>query len=102
MFNHLGQDWGLAPMKPANLIARGFEPFERELMAAMRKAGAVRLDHVMSLARLYWLPAGADARSGGYVRYPIEQLLHVLGRCSQKTRCMVIGEDLGTVPAGLP
>ncbi len=100
MFNHLGQDWGLAPMKPANLIARQFEPFERELMAAMRSAGAIRLDHVMSLARLYWLPAGTDARNGGYVRYPIEDLLRVLGRCSQETKSIVIGEDLGTVPPG--
>jgi 4-alpha-glucanotransferase len=100
MFNHLGQDWGLAPMKPANLLERQFEPFERELMAAMRSAGAVRLDHVMSLARLYWLPAGTDARDGGYVRYPIEHLLRVLGRCSQETQCIVIGEDLGTVPPG--
>ncbi len=100
MFNRLGQDWGLAPMKPANLIARGFEPFERELIAAMRFAGAIRLDHVMSLARLYWLPVGTDARNGGYVRYPIDQLLHVLGRCSQQTKCIVIGEDLGTVPPG--
>jgi 4-alpha-glucanotransferase len=100
MFNHLGQDWGLAPMKPANLVARRFEPFERELQAAMRSAGAVRLDHVMSLARLYWLPAGTDARSGGYVRYPIDDLLSVLDRCSQETKCVVIGEDLGTVPPG--
>ena len=69
-------------------------------MAAMRSAGAVRLDHVMSLARLYWLPAGTDARNGGYVRYPIEDLLRVLGRCSQETKCIVIGEDLGTVPPG--
>lgn len=100
MFNHLGQDWGLAPMKPTNLAGRRFEPFERELKAAMHSAGAVRLDHVMSLTRLYWLPAGVDARSGGYVRYPIDAMLAVLGRCSQETKCIVIGEDLGTVPPG--
>lgn len=100
MFNHLGQDWGLAPMKPANLIARAYAPFAREVRSAMRHAGAVRLDHVMGLARLYWLPAGTDARDGGYVRYPLRALLDVLGRCSQKERCIVIGEDLGTVPPG--
>jgi 4-alpha-glucanotransferase len=100
MFNHLGQDWGLAPMRPTTLSQRRMEPFERELSASMRAAGAVRIDHVMSLARLYWLPSGSDARSGGYVRYPIEDLLNVLGRCSREHRCLVIGEDLGTVPPG--
>jgi len=100
MFNHLGQDWGLAPMKPATLRARAYAPFEREVRSAMRAAGAVRLDHVMGLARLYWLPAGADAREGGYVRYPLQALLGVLGRCSREERCIVIGEDLGTVPPG--
>ncbi len=100
MFNHLGQDWGLTPMRPSTLAARQFEPVKQEVQAAMKVAGAVRLDHAMGLARLYWLPAGSDARSGGYVRYPIEALLDVLGRSSEANRCMVIGEDLGTVPPG--
>lgn len=100
MFNHLGQDWGLAPMRPATLSERQLEPVEQELSTAMSAAGAVRLDHVMSLVRLYWLPSGLDARSGGYVRYPLEALLGVVGRCSATNRCLVIGEDLGTVPPG--
>lgn len=100
MFNQLGQDWGLAPMKPGNLIERHFLPFERELFAAMRPAGAVRLDHAMSLARIFWVPVGVDARRGGYVRYPLDQLLSVLGHASQEQQCIVIGEDLGTLPHG--
>jgi 4-alpha-glucanotransferase len=100
MFNHLGQDWGLAPMKPTTLAARALVPFESELAASMATAGAIRLDHVMSLMRLYWVPSGADARVGGYVRYPLEHLLAALGRGSQDRHCIVIGEDLGTVPPG--
>jgi 4-alpha-glucanotransferase len=99
-FNHLGQDWGLAPMRPTTLVQRQLEPAAQELAAAMDAAGAVRLDHVMGLVRLYWLPTGSDARSGGYVRYPIDGLLGLLGRSSDEHRCLVIGEDLGTVPPG--
>jgi 4-alpha-glucanotransferase len=99
-FNHLGQDWGLAPMRPTTLVQRHLEPAALELASAMQPAGAVRLDHVMGLARLYWLPSGSDARSGGYVRYPLDTLLAVLGRSSAEHRCLVIGEDLGTVPPG--
>jgi len=98
LFNHLGQDWGLAPMKPAMLAARSLAPFESEVSGAMDVAGAVRLDHVMGLRRLYWVPAGTGARGGGYVRYPLGALLEVLASCSQAKRCIVIGEDLGTVP----
>ena len=99
MFNHLGQDWGLAPMKPARLSSAQFSSFKREL-APMRFAGAMRLDHVMNLVRLWWLPEGSIARDGGYVRYPVDGLLHALGRCSQAGKCIVVGEDLGTVPDG--
>jgi 4-alpha-glucanotransferase len=100
MFNHLGQDWGLTPMRPTALSTRGLEPAKQEISAAMKTAGAVRLDHAMGLVRLYWLPSGSDARSGGYVRYPMDALLNVLGRSSEANRCLVIGEDLGTVPPG--
>lgn len=100
MFNHLGQDWGLAPMRPTTLSQRRLEPFAAELSASTRASGAIRIDHAMSLARLYWLPSGTDARNGGYVRYPMASLLSVLGRCSQEHSCIMIGEDLGTVPPG--
>jgi 4-alpha-glucanotransferase len=100
MFNRLGQDWGLAPMKPGGIAIDAFSSFERELGASIAFAGAMRLDHVMSLSRLWWLPEGSSARDGGYVRYPFDGLLQALGRCSQAGACIIIGEDLGTVPDG--
>jgi 4-alpha-glucanotransferase len=101
LFNAKGQDWGLAPMSPSILKQRSLEPFAEDVAALMRHAGAIRIDHVMGLERLYWIPEGADARGGGYVNYPLGDLLACLGTLSQKFRTIVVGEDLGTVPAGL-
>ncbi|MFA5950103.1 MAG: 4-alpha-glucanotransferase [Hyphomicrobium sp.] len=98
--NHEGQDWGLAPMVPNVLAARSFEPFSRDMDASMATAGALRIDHAMGLKRLYWIPRGHDATRGGYVRYPMQGLLDSLARASKRHTCIVIGEDLGTVPAG--
>lgn len=99
LFNSAGQDWGLSPMRPQAL--HGPESaFSQDLAAAMRAAGAVRLDHAMGLKRLYWIPAGFEARGGGYVRYPLGATLQALGTLSQDARVVVIGEDLGTVPCG--
>ena len=100
LFNHAGQDWGLAPLNPAVLKKKQLEPFAREVKTAMSEAGAIRLDHAMGLTRLYWVPAASDARGGGYVRYPLEALLNMLAAESNAGRCIVIGEDLGTVPEG--
>ncbi len=97
-FNLLGQDWGLPPFVPAALRAHGHEPFVLALRANMRHAGALRIDHVMALMRLYWVPPGAGARDGAYVHYPLDELLAIVALESQRNRCMVIGEDLGTVP----
>lgn len=97
-FNLLGQDWGLPPFVPEALREHGHEPFVRALRANMRHAGALRIDHVMALMRLYWVPPGADARRGGYVRYPLDELLAIVALESHRNRCLVIGEDLGTVP----
>jgi 4-alpha-glucanotransferase len=100
LFNAAGQDWGLAPIKPSSLDATGDAPFARDIVAAMRSAGAVRIDHAMGLARLYWIPRGATAKDGGYVRYPFGAMIDVLAAKSNAARALVIGEDLGTVAPG--
>ena len=97
-FNPRGQDWGLPPYSPRALRAKRFRPFAELLRANMPRGGALRIDHVMALMRLYWIPLGAKADRGGYVSYPLRELLAVLAAESRRNRCMVIGEDLGTVP----
>ena len=97
-FNMRGQDWGLPPMVPARLSAVAYKPFLDTLRANMRHAGALRIDHVMGLARLFWIPAGSQPAEGAYVRYPFDDLLGLLALESHRHRCLVIGEDLGTVP----
>jgi 4-alpha-glucanotransferase len=95
-----GQDWGLVPFDPLALQAQAYSPFRAVIAANMRHAGAMRLDHAMSLQRLYWVPRGLGAGQGAYVRYPVDDLMSLIALESQKQRCMVIGEDLGTVPEG--
>jgi 4-alpha-glucanotransferase len=95
-----GQDWGLAPVNPLALRQRGFQPFIAALRANMRHAGVLRIDHVMSLARLYWVPTHRSAVAGAYVHYPFAELLRLVALESHRHRCAVIGEDLGTVPSG--
>ena len=97
-FNHLGQDWGLPPWIPHQLTASGYAPFIELLRANMRDAGALRIDHIMGLHRLFWVVRGLPAVEGAYVRYPFEDLLGILALESQRNRCLVVGEDLGTVP----
>ena len=96
-YNLNGQDWGLPPPLRANR----HELFARTLREAMRYAGVVRIDHVMGLARLYCVPRGATAREGAYVSYDLDRMLATLALESERNRCMVIGEDLGTLPDGL-
>ncbi|MDK9721532.1 MAG: 4-alpha-glucanotransferase [Rhodospirillales bacterium] len=98
--NLKGQDWGLAPFNPLALDELGYAPFAQVLRANMRHAGAMRLDHAMSLVRLYWVPEGNEADQGAYIRMPADALFAVLALESQRARCLVIGEDLGTVPDG--
>jgi 4-alpha-glucanotransferase len=94
----LGQNWGLPPMDPHVMVARGYEPFIDLLRANMQNCGALRIDHVMSVLRLWWIPYGETADHGAYVHYPVDDLLSILALESQRHNCMVIGEDLGTVP----
>lgn len=94
----LGQNWGLPPMDPHIITARAYEPFIEMLRANMKNCGALRIDHVMSVLRLWWIPYGETADHGAYVHYPVDDLLSILALESKRHRCMVIGEDLGTVP----
>lgn len=98
--NTAGQDWGLAGFNAAGLELRLFEPFREMLRASMRHAGAIRLDHVLGLKRLYLVPRGFGPENGAYVQMPFEALLAVTAHESVVHRCVVIGEDLGTVPEG--
>jgi (1->4)-alpha-D-glucan 1-alpha-D-glucosylmutase len=100
-FNLKGQDWGLPPCNPQALGRTAFASFIETLRANMAKAGAIRIDHVMGLARLFWLPLRGGAAQGAYVRYPLADLLAIVALESERNRCMVIGEDLGTVPVQL-
>jgi (1->4)-alpha-D-glucan 1-alpha-D-glucosylmutase len=99
--NRTGQDWGLPPLAPRRLKESGHEPLIATLRANMARAGALRIDHVMGLSRLWWVPAGMRADQGAYVRYPVDELLGIVALESHRNRCMVIGEDLGSVPDGL-
>ena len=99
-FNPAGQDWGLAPFNPAALAASDFAALRELMRSAMRHAGAIRLDHVLGLRRVFMIPRGSGAADGAYVRFPFEQSLHAIAQESLAARCIVIGEDLGTVPEG--
>jgi len=99
-FNALGQNWGLTAFSPRALIAGGFAPFIATLRAGMRNAGGLRIDHAMSFTRLWLIPEGAKPDEGAYLAYPIDDLLRLTALESWRHRAIVIGEDLGTVPAG--
>ncbi len=100
-FNLRGQDWGLPPPVPERLRDARYAPFIATLRQNMRGAGALRIDHVMGLMRLYCIPVGQPADQGAYVSYPLEDLLGIVALESQRNACAVIGEDLGTVPDSL-
>jgi 4-alpha-glucanotransferase len=98
--NTMGQNWGLAGFNAAGLEITSFEPYREMLKASMRHAGAIRLDHVLGLKRLYLVPRGFAPDNGVYVQMPFEALLAATAQESVAHRCVVIGEDLGTVPKG--
>lgn len=93
-----GQDWGFQPLHPDNLRARRYDYTIASLRNQLRYAGALRIDHVMGLHRLFCIPHGFENRHGMYVAYPAEDLYAILTLESQRHQCAVIGEDLGTVP----
>jgi 4-alpha-glucanotransferase len=100
MFNPVGQKWGLAPISPSEIAARRFVPFRRSYETILRHAGALRIDHAMSLYRLFWIPSGFPAGEGAYALYPMTELVRTLADVSRRTEAVIIGEDLGVVPEG--
>ncbi|MDT0487538.1 4-alpha-glucanotransferase [Streptomyces doebereineriae] len=100
-FNARGQDWGLPPWRPDRLAESGYAPYRQLLRALFRYAGALRIDHVMGLFRLWWVPQGRPPTEGTYIRYDAEAMLAVLVLEASRAGAVVIGEDLGTVEPGV-
>jgi 4-alpha-glucanotransferase len=96
-FNRAGQDWGLPPLVPHALRAEGYGPLAALWRAALGRGGGLRIDHVMGLFRLFWIPPGGGPADGTYVRYRGDELLAVLAIESARAGAVVVGEDLGTV-----
>ena len=97
-FNLQGQVWGLPPWSPRHLEDSAYADYVMTLRANMHASGALRIDHVIGLMRLFWVPDGATPKDGAFVRYPLHDLLAILALESTRASCVVIGEDLGTVP----
>jgi 4-alpha-glucanotransferase len=100
-FNLAGQDWGLPPFVPSRLREAGYGPFIETIRATLRSAGGLRIDHVLGLFRQWWVPRGNAPVDGAYVSMPTDELLAILAIESHRARAIVIGEDLGTVEAGV-
>ena len=100
-FNAAGQVWGLPPFIPHRLRTSAYRPFIETIHAQLRHAGGLRIDHVLGLFRLWWIPSGQDPARGAYVRSHTDELLEIVALESHRAGAVVIGEDLGTVPAGV-
>jgi 4-alpha-glucanotransferase len=98
--NTLGQDWGLTPINPVALQKQGYQPLVKALRSNMQYAGALRIDHILGLMRQYWVAPGMKADEGVYITFPLEDILRIIALESRRNNCVVIGEDLGTVPDG--
>ncbi|MCU1516475.1 MAG: 4-alpha-glucanotransferase [Pseudarthrobacter sp.] len=96
MYNQLGQDWNQPPWHPSRLAEAGYAPFRNMLATVLRHAGGIRVDHVLGLFRLWWVPAGNSPRDGAYVKYDHDALIGILALEAQRAGAVVIGEDLGT------
>ena len=97
MYNQQGQDWSQPPWRPDALARAGYRPYREMLRTVLRHAGAIRIDHIIGLFRLWWIPQGRGARDGAYVRYDHEALIGILCLEAYRAGAVVIGEDLGTL-----
>jgi 4-alpha-glucanotransferase len=100
-YNTKGQNWGMPPFVPHKLRAAGYEPFRQTIRANLRHARGLRIDHVMGLFRLFWIPGGADPSMGAFVRYQADELLAIVALESHRAKALIVGEDLGTVEADI-
>lgn len=98
--NALGQNWGLTPMNPVALKAKGYQPLVDALRCNMQYSGALRIDHILGLMRQYWIAPNMAANEGMYITFPFDDILRIIALESQRNKCVVIGEDLGNVPEG--
>jgi 4-alpha-glucanotransferase len=96
-FNQLGQDWSQPPWRPDQLVDHAYEPFRALVNAVLRHAGGVRIDHIIGLFRLWWIPKGAPPTEGTYVRYDHEAMIGIVALEAHRAGAVVVGEDLGTV-----
>ncbi len=96
-FNQLGQDWSQPPWRPDQLVDQGYQPFRTMVNAILRHASGIRVDHIIGLFRLWWIPKGAPPTEGTYVRYDHEAMIGILALEAHRAEAVVVGEDLGTV-----
>jgi 4-alpha-glucanotransferase len=96
-FNQLGQDWSQPPWRPDQLVEHAYEPFRALVRAVLRHAGGVRIDHIIGLFRLWWIPEGSPPTAGTYVRYDHEAMIGIVALEALRADAVVVGEDLGTV-----
>ncbi len=97
-FNQQGQNWGLPPWRPDRLAETGFAPLREMVRAVLRGGGGLRIDHILGLFRLWWVPDGSSAADGTYVSYDADAMLGVIALEAERAGALVVGEDLGTVP----
>jgi 4-alpha-glucanotransferase len=96
-FNQLGQDWSQPPWRPDRLAEQEYQPFRALIRAVLRHAGGVRIDHIIGLFRLWWIPQGQAPTQGTYVRYDHEAMIGIVALEAYRAAALVVGEDLGTV-----